>query len=150
MKVIPGFMIQYVDAAGKDQICYEATDQAKATELLARADRQNEVIGQNANAAQKYINDVAAYNAAPEKMPKPVKPSMIVCPDEGPETTAPFVPALPDPREYRPVGSNPIETQAGKPSQAEVAIMTGLGSLSVALAAMQKDLAALKAKLGVS
>lgn len=143
MKVIPGFMIQYVDAAGKDQICYELTDPDKAAELLARSDRQSQLIGLNANAAHQYMNQVEAYNAAPESTPKPGKPLMVVCPDEGPESTAPFVPALPDPREYRPAGSKVIESQAGKPSQAEVAIMTGLGSIA-------RDLAAIKAKLQIS
>lgn len=145
---INGFYTTYTDDSGSQHTIFAGTEFALWSQLNANSDKQNNAAGINSNAVVAYMNDIHAYNLAPEKLTVPVKPTKLVVSDMGTETRVPFDPPLPDPVTYNPAGSaGSGKSTTNLPAQpltdGEKALMAGITYLTTQVA----NLAALVAKL---
>lgn len=101
---LDGFTIHYTGADGKPAT-ETPINWSHYAALIAIADQQKSAASINTNAQGAYLNALADYARAPEKGVPPVKPTMIVVNDQGAESRVAFVPPLPDPVAFNPVGS---------------------------------------------
>ncbi len=102
---ISGFNMTYTDDSGNQHTLFAGTDFEMWVKMNGNADKQNNAVAINNNAAGAYLTALHDYAQAPEKTPIPVKPAKLVVSDMGTETRVPFDPPLPDPVPYNPVGS---------------------------------------------
>ncbi len=99
-----GFTLHYTGADGKPATETPA-NWKNYVALLAISDQQKQAARDNTQSQAAYLTACGDYAKAPEKSVLPVKPLMIVVNDQGVESKVAFVPALPDPVTFTPVGS---------------------------------------------
>ncbi len=137
---IDGFNMTYTDDSGGQHTLFAGTDFALWTVMNGNFAKQENAAESNNNAVVAYLNELHAYNQAPEKTPIPVKPTKLIVSDMGTETRVPFDPPLPDPVPYNPTGSSGSgKATTNLPAQpltdGEKALMAGINYLISALKA---------------
>lgn len=135
-----GFTIHYIGKDGKPAT-ETPVNWAHYAQLIAISDQQRAAASANTNAHAAYLTALTDYAKQPEKLAIPVKPLMRVVDDQGAESAVPFVPALPDPVAFTPVGT--AGTTVSAPAKDRTDII-----LSVVMAQAQM-LQKIAAKLGV-
>lgn len=102
-----GFTLHYTGADGKPATETPANIMHYGS-LMDVVDKQNEAERVNIKAHGAYLTALSGYAQAPEKSTIPPKPTMLVVNDQGVESRVPFIPALPDPVPYNPVGGGSV------------------------------------------